>query len=369
MLTNHKGFGGDFGDAIEKELEQSEHVEIASGYFSVNLLNKLTPTLLAIAQKGSCKLLFGMIYHERVTRNQKDCLTELNRKLKAISNESGVYVTTRCYHGKIFKFKKEGREKYYVGSSNFSSAGFKTNTEFNLEIRDPEDQTSIRNFLEFLFSERGGKRIGYPLDQISLELKKDANKKDQGARRRAKRRVPTLFEVKKDASKKDPEAKFLKDCEITREKFPKKNAIRSNEILLRPDDQPNSSLNLYFDAGRKSKRQGGPVYTPRPWHEIEITTRAQEQQKLGYPKGEWTAFVEDNGKFYKLDMITSGGKKSLKDIQSRGRQVLGELIKGKLERKGCLRKYERITSDILDEYGRKTILLKQLSDNEYILEF
>ena len=70
-------------------------------------------------------------------------------------------------------------------------------------------------------------------------------------------------------------------------------------------------------------------------------------------------------------MITSGGqKKSPKDIASRGgRQILGELIKGKLERKGCLRKFERITSDTLDEYGRKTILLKQLSDNEYILEF
>ena len=92
-------------------MSRSEHVEIASGYFSYNLLNDLTETFLEIASRGSCKLLFGMIYHERATQEQKDCLLELNKKLNNINDKSGVFVTVERYHGKIFKLKNKNGEK------------------------------------------------------------------------------------------------------------------------------------------------------------------------------------------------------------------------------------------------------------------
>ena len=49
--------------------------------------------------------------------------------------------------------------------------------------------------------------------------------------------------------------------------------------------------------------------------------------------------------------------------------VLGEWIKGKLENLGILKRYEPITSDILDEYGSNTLKLHKISTTEYLMEF
>jgi len=70
-------------------------------------------------------------------------------------------------------------------------------------------------------------------------------------------------------------------------------------------------------------------------------------------------------------MITaSGNKSSPKAIATYNeRHIFGEFIKGKLEKNGCLNKYERITSTTLEMYGKDYIELKKISDKEYILEF
>lgn len=356
MFTNNTRIGKNFGKEIEYELNRSEHVEIASGYFSYKVLNKLYETFLEIASRGSCKLLFGMIYHERATQKQIDCLIKLNQKLKNINDESGVYITIKPYHGKIFKFKNNSEEIFYVGSSNLSDSGFKGNIEFNLEIKNNEDQISINQFLKFLFYEEVEKhRIGYPLNQISLKLKKIEDKNETNGT-------------------------SLEDYKIKKNEFPENVLIPGIKILLRPDDQPRSSLNLYFDKGRKTIKDGRTHYTPRPWYEVEITTTREEQLTAGYPMGDWTAFVGDDEKFYKLDMITASGdpahpkaimssKKTIQDGRKGGRHILGEFIKGKLQREQCLKEFEKITSDNLDNYGRDFIELKKLSDKEYILEF
>ena len=44
-------------------------------------------------------------------------------------------------------------------------------------------------------------------------------------------------------------------------------------IMHRPQKQPKSSLNLNFEKGRKVKRNGRNLWTPRGWFEVEITTQ------------------------------------------------------------------------------------------------
>ena len=344
MFTNNKNIGEEFGKNFRKQIKLANHLEIASGFFSADLLNELTDALVTVAKRGSCKLLFGMIYHQKATLKEKKCLTELDQKLKTINFQSGIFISTKPYHGKVFKFQNSLESKYYIGSSNFSFSGFKSNVEFNLQINETEGKKYIDEFLDFLFYEQNNnRRIAYPLDQITLTLKTEKNKKEGSE-------------------------KTLNDFKVSNEKFPKGKPLSTIRIYLRPDQQPASSLNLYFDKGRKNKRGR---YEPRPWYEIEITTRTKEQEQIGYPKGVWTAFAKDEGNVYKLDMVTSSGNPdSPKAIQSKnGRRILGELIKGKLERNDSLKNFERVTSETLDHYGRDYIELKQMSDKTYILEF
>jgi HKD family nuclease len=352
MYTNESNSGNEFGKEIVKQLNDAEHVEIATGYFGWKNLTEITPQLLNIAKRGSSKLLFGMIFHERATPNQKNCLLELNKKLKDINNSSGVFVTLRPYHGKVYRFVKNNNETLFVGSSNLSISGFKQNMEFNLKISGLYEKQSTKEFLDFLFVGEGIKNnISCPLDEVDLKLKGDSDE-------------DTIDE------------KSLGNYEIPRESFPTVQNDGFLKIKHRPSDQPRSSLNLYFDNGRKVVRNGRSVYTPRPWYEVEVTAQKKERDHKDYPKGEWIAYVhdEDQKKFYKLNMVTSSGDiTSPKAIQTSrkeggGRSILGELIKGKMERRGVLKKFQKITDEVLEEYGRDCIELKKISEAIYVMK-
>ena len=91
----------------------------------------------------------------------------------------------------------------------------------------------------------------------------------------------------------------------------------------------------------------------------------KEQKNKFYPKGKFIAYTNDN---HRLEMNTSGD--NYKNIAStNNREILGEWIKGKLENLGILKRYEPITSDILDEYGSNTLKLLKISTTEYLMEF
>jgi len=357
LFTNSKYSGNNFEEEFKSSLKYASHLEVASGYFSYELLNELKPDFLKIASLGSCKLLFGMIYRERGSKKQIDCLINLNRELRKINSESGVYITIENYHGKIFRFLSNNYgEKIYIGSSNLSYSGFGTNKEFNLEIKDEQDKRNIRTFLEYLFHEKEtNKKIGFPLEDIELRQKNDKEDKETGEN-------------------------SLKNFEITKDSFPLKRIdLPKMKIKHRPQKQPKSSLNLYFGKGRKVKRDGRDLWTPRGWFEVEITSQKNEQLNNIYPKDdtkefEWTAYIKDNvegkEKYYKIPMISCSGKEgSPKAIQSKNdRHILGALIKGKMERSGALRKYELITQETLASYGRDYIELHKINSKEYFME-
>ena len=101
MFTNEKSFGGAFGKEVFKNIDNFNSLEIASGYFDPQTIEKNRGKLLQIAKRGYLKILIGMIYHEGVSKTQKKTLEELNKDLKKINIQSGVYITLRKYHGKI----------------------------------------------------------------------------------------------------------------------------------------------------------------------------------------------------------------------------------------------------------------------------
>jgi len=342
-FTNHKNFGGDFGKEIIANFKKFNSVEIASGYFGVSQIKAMWNEITDIAHRGHCKILIGMIYHEGVGKEQKRVLLELNKALKDINSESGIYIALDQYHGKVYRFTKNLDEKIFVGSSNFSSSGFYTNYEFNSEIIDTTNKQGAIDFLKFIFEEAN--EFAAPLDKVELQVK---GQKVSGA--------------KKKLGAKDS----LGDFQIKQKDFPVFVPTSTISIKLRVDKQPNSSLNLYFDKGRKTK---DGKYMPRPWYEVEVTSeKLDRDENSDYPIGDFEAYIEDDGRFYKVPMITASA--GYKAITSKGnRAILGEYIKGKLQRLGYLDKYQRITSETLLEYGNDSLILEKFEESKYYLKF
>ena len=341
VSTNHRDFGGSFGKEIQHQLATCESLEIATGYFGVALVEKLTPSLIKIAQRGSCRLLVGMIFNEGVSTKQKQALEELDKHLRSVNDQSGVFLTLQQFHGKVYRLKLPSEERIYVGSSNLSDSGFRGNLEFNVLVADEATQESIRSFLHFVF--KNGCPISAPLSEVELVIK---GRDRSGS-----------IETQAD----NP---GLSTCLISKSKFPSATPLSVIEIELRVDRQPNSSLNLYFDKGRKKHGK----YSPRPWYEVEVTSTALERLHDDYPIGEFDAFVSEGDAFYLIPMVTASEHK--KAIFSRGnRRILGEWIKGKLQRLGHLTHGDRITLDTLSDYGKNKLILKKFAEKKYFMEF
>ena len=342
ISTNYKDFGGFFEKEIQSHLVSCTSAEVATGYIGATLVESLTPSLIEIARRGHCKVLVGMIFNEGVTSTQKQVLEKLDESLRRANEDSGVFLTLRQFHGKVYRFKSADQDHIYVGSSNFSISGFKHNMEFNVRVTDQQTRESISSFLDFIFERNCS--ISAPLSDVELLIKGKRGK----------------IEEENSLVSND-----LSSCRISKEEFPSSIPISTIEIELRVDEQPKSSLNLFFDKGRKN--QDGK-YSPRPWYEVEVTSTTAERASKDYPLGEFDAYVSEGNLHYCIPMITASD--NFKAIMSRGnRKILGELIKGKLEKLGHLAYGERITSDTLLEYGSSKLKLKKIADQKYLMDF
>ena len=112
-----------FGDEISKNLDDFNSFEVTTGYFGSEVIERYENQFVSIAKRGYCKILIGMIFHGGVTRNQKKTLEKIDKKLRKINSNSGIYILRQDYHGKIYRFKKKNEEAIYIGSSNFSNQG------------------------------------------------------------------------------------------------------------------------------------------------------------------------------------------------------------------------------------------------------
>ncbi len=344
IFTNETRKGRNFKSEFISRIKNARSLTIATGYFGASLIQEIESKLVKISRNGNCRLLLGMIFHSGISKKQKDAIESLDKKLRAESQENGIYISRKEYHGKIYKIDNN----IYLGSSNLSEHGFISRWECTAQINDLATQNETSEYLDFLFNEK----TTVMLSEVDLT-------------------TPTPTKTLKPS-------RFLKDYEV--KTFPSGKIIDSINIELRVDKQPASSLNLYFDKGRKNTKG---LYAPRPWYEVEITTSSAERLHPCYPKskkisdkkksryGEFNAYIQENGKIYKLRMTVASdkGKAIASSTESGGRETLGRYIKGKLETAGILKYGERITSEILDVYGRNFITLKKINDKNYILEF
>lgn len=343
-----------FEKEFKSKFQSSNKLVVASGYFGATTLKKLKKNILSISKKGECKILFGMVFHRGVTKAQNQILIELNAMLRQINPDNGIFISRKPYHGKIYHFSDDDNDHVYLGSSNFSEQGFKNRWECTVKIESPETKNQTIEYLNFLFSHK----LTVNLSKVNLRRNKEI----------------TIIKP----------SKLLKDYQISENDYPKKAPIGECKIELRVDSQPASSLNLFFDKGRKNQNGN---YEPRPWYEIEITSGKKDRENDYYPvstpnldnqgnekksrNGSFNAYINEDNKYYKIEMkVTSDyGKAIFSSKNSGGRETLGRYIKGKLEAYGALKRYDRITSGTLDAYGKNYIILRKIDDENYILEF
>lgn len=338
MYTNTEPHGGKFLEVVDREMKQATDVIIASGYTSFDILNRYKDDFYRIARNGgSSKLLLGMAFYEGLSSNKLNLLHSMAGDLQSINDRSGVYVTySGKYHGKIYKFTKGEASNVYLGSSNFSRSGLSENIEATALIKDSDTIGKTTRFLDFLLSE----------DNAVSILKADIT-------------VPGTTKYYERLS-----LKTLDDLERYNPESIDTSLYQNFDYpLARIAEKEKSNLNVYFGKGRWSRASG--EVRPRPWYEVELIANKEINQNPLYPKGDFFAYTDDG---YIIPMKTSGDY--FKNIRSRGNlSILGQWIKGKLQKNGALIPLTPVTQDTLDTYGSDTIKFYKIDDNRYYMAF
>lgn len=344
--TNEKaGSKTSFGDVLQQELNRSTGVDIAVGFCGLSAVEAYRPSLLKVAKRGRVRFILGMYRVDGVMPPKlQAALLDLHQELTRIparrQDGTGVYITTVDYHGKVYIFESGHVQNIWLESNNFSKEGLRDRLEAATRVTDASDKANIAAYVD---------RLCDPNCSVTIDK--------------------VLF------TKKTPATSF-KNLPYVR--LPSKvTKVGEVHLKLRPSEQTQSCLNLCFGAGRKDKFGN---YTPRPWYEVELSIPAEERASPYYPKPteipegkksvrvEFTAYLTHDGKTYRQTQLAtySDGNKAL---GSNPRTILGEFLKGTLEKAGVLRRGDLITNDVLDAYGNDSVLLTKLSDGSYILKF
>ena len=332
-----------FRDVLDHEFAGSDQVIIASGYTSLDIIESFKDKFIDIAKRGgTSKLLLGMAVYEGLSQKKLDALMQLNKSLiKASSNSvSGVYVTNgRRYHGKVYRFDKDGQKNIYVGSSNFSTSGTKGNIECTVPILDALQKNEICKFLDDLYSVQNSIEIHKIQIPIPATRKALSNNK-----------VKHLWN-NLPKHKHSPNTLML-------------NKLPYFEFdLTRVVEKEQSNLNAFFGTGRLNRSTG--ITTPRPWYEVELIADIEITSDPNYPQGDFTAYTDDG-----LTMLMSTQGDYKKNIRSKhSLQLFGLWIKGRLEQSGALKKYDPVTLDTLQEYGNDKLIFYKFGNNNYYLYF
>ena len=336
-----------FADVVEQRLKTCTAADIAVGYCGFDMIKRFGPALRKAAAKGRVRLILGM-YRIQGTLSGKlhaELLAlheQLQRAAEDRNDGTGVYITQVDYHGKIYRFMQGMSRTVWVGSCNFSDAGLKGNLESCVMV-PAADQQAVEDYVD---------RLADPKCSVTIDC----------------------FDCR-------PPSRTLGNAvtALPAGALP----VGSLDIVLRVDQQPNSSLNLCFEEGRK---QNG-VYMPRPWYEVEITVDKETRENPLYPKctapvitstkngkpkkilkNEFSAYLSDGIRYWPCRLATySDHSKALASTPER--HTLGEFIKGQLEKAGVLARGNRITSAVLAQYGRDFVTLTKLSNGEYVLTF
>jgi hypothetical protein len=159
---------------LDSEFKKATNVTVASGYASLDIINAYNSEFIRIVNSGGIsRLLLGMAFYEGLSQKKYDALIKLNSALRDYDNDSGVYVTNgRRYHGKVYYFEQNSESSIYVGSSNFSTSGTKTNIECTVPITIPQQREEIIRFLKELYSQEYAIKIDLAGNIVSSSKKK-----------------------------------------------------------------------------------------------------------------------------------------------------------------------------------------------------
>ncbi|MFT4593589.1 MAG: HKD family nuclease [Phycisphaerales bacterium] len=353
IFTNNKLYGGKLLPAIEVAFNDSSQIDIATGYIGRPLIEHFEQKFL---EADRCRILVGMYFQRGIPSNTLIALERINKQLASKKNGSGVFVSSFEYHGKLYQFQSSKFTHVFLGSSNFSHAGFATRHECTLKVEEKKVQQGLSYYLDYLFSHKETRNL------TTCKMGKGARKKDK---------KDAIASIKDNLSK----------CKISASDFPdlsKKEGVCS--ILLRPDKQPKSSLNLFNGSGRLDRKSG--KYQPRPWYEVELQSRKVEIRSPFYPnnissskstsmKGHFTAYMiyKSNKYRFLMKVHSAGGKNIASADESGGRELLGYILKNKLIDKGALEYGDLVTAESLSEYGRESIDLIKLNADTYFVDF
>ena len=339
IFSNDEKHGGSMLDVVQKELKSSNDVCIASGYVSNDIIGQFENDFYRISKNGGAvKLLVGMAFYEGLAGQNLMHLKNIETNLRKIRGDSGIFVCfTRRFHGKIYSFKHSNDDSnVFVGSSNFSRSGLSENLECTAKIQDPESIKGVQRYLDYLFSSENAKSI----------LKADITV--LGSKQYIERiSLKTLGDLKKyDTASIDKSG-------LPSFSYPLGRIVASEK----------SSLNVYFGKGRENKKT--KIVRPRDWYEVELIATSDINRNPIYPKGDFLAYTDDG---YVIPMKTSGDY--FKNIRSKNNlKILGQWIKGKMQKKGALIPLTPVTQETLDKYGNDSIRFYKIQDGKYYMEF
>lgn len=344
LITNEIGQKS-FRDAFEVNLNVSNNVKIATGYIGASEIIEYQKKLCEIANAGGLvQIIHGMGGTEGLNDNLYKALKKLDDNLKNSNIENRIFIHRTPYHGKMYITNGPKNSNVLIGSSNFSKSGFKKNQELNFNHSNVMVLSEASSFFDRL------KDNSYSIDKIKLPDRKKQNPNPK---------------------------KFLK---FDRSIF---NRIPSCNIKIRVTDA--SNLNLFLSKGRLDSST--KIYTPRPFHEVELTIGKNDSPGLRRHLPNQMQPVEfdavtDLGTTFKvkfkrktssntdtntlhntgIDFMSSGRKNG-------GRKQLGQYLKGKLMKNGLLKFGEPVTDDILLEYGKNSLDVYFLKNKILYIKF
>ncbi|MCL2179542.1 MAG: NgoFVII family restriction endonuclease [Treponema sp.] len=335
LKTSFKKFSDVFFDLL---VNRSSSTRIASGYISEESIADLI-NLYETGYNKTLDLIIGMHYFEGFSYGQYYALMRLNEILSS-KNLGGIYISTLMkYHGKVYSFCENGKYISIIGSSNLTKISItKENSaervyDTDLYINDEPAAADINNFIIDLQN-----KFCTNLNNIQFEKIKI---------------------IEPDNLFKD----YLSVEKVSLDNIKDKLTDISFVIPLKTEKK--SNLNVYFGKGRQNFSNGSIL--PRDWYEVEIIVPSKTTEKNNYPKNQQFYVITDDG--YKFEYKTSGDYsknfRSASDLK-----ILGRWIKGRMENRRVLKICEKVTEEVLTNYGSHVIhLTKMKIPNTWYLDF
>lgn len=333
-----------YHDAFTSLLEQSDSLNIASGYISADALIDLK-SIVEANNGPHIQLNIGMHYFEGLTKQQKEAVEDLDSTLRSRELGGVHFVVTFPFHGKIISFKSNGRIiGGLIGSSNLTNiVESKTNRQYEVDYRLPDgDCTELEAFITRL-----RETTTRPFDGLDVKVVESKN---------------NLLDEQYGVSKaEDHTVESIKANPDFEYEF---------RIPLKTDDATRSNLNTFNGRGRVNQ-QG--FVMPRSWYEVELIVPKSITTQEGYPQSDKTGdggvidVVTDDGWSFKCKVSGDFSKnlRSENDLK-----ILGKWLKGRLEYAGALKTGELCTGETLDSYGRHDFTLAKLKDKDlWYLDF